>query len=89
MTLEKYLNVNITKNAIRVGIVTSATSSAYNPQDNITGISNAALQKANDFLTSKGETSLDVKNPKQNIAAIWIAASLFYEPAGRKSDKPY
>jgi len=73
------LYLTSTVDAIRIGIATSP-SSAYTARDNITGISNRAHRVVNDFLTSKGKEPLDPKDPAQNIAALWLDASLLYDP---------
>jgi len=85
---EKYLNVNITKSAMMVAMSTATSAPFCSKENNITGISPNALQKVNDFLKSKGEEQLDAKNPKQNIAALWIAASLYFDP-NYNSEYPY
>lgn len=77
------MNVNITKNAIKIAVAYGGrTSPYYKPgKVNLTGISPNALKDGNDFLASKGETALDEKSPEQNIAALWLAASLYYDPS--------
>jgi hypothetical protein len=81
---EKYssfINVNISKDAIRVGTITGTGSSYYNAKGgNLTGVSPAALEKVNGFLTDNGEKPLDSSNPEQNITALWLAVSLYYDP---------
>jgi len=76
----KYLNVNITKSAMYVGIVTGVNSSFFQSKGNITGISDTALNKVNDFLKEKGEQQLDVKNPEHSITAMWLAVSFYFDP---------
>lgn len=77
----KYLNVNMTKDVIRIGIVTGTGSSYYKSfGGNETGISPDAMKKVNDFLAANGEGELDSGISEQNIAALWIAASLYYDP---------
>lgn len=77
----EYINVNITKDAIRVGIITGDYSAYYKSDgSNLTGISPNALKKVNDFLADNGEEELDSEVPEQNIAVLWLAASLYYDP---------
>lgn len=77
----QFINVNMTEDTIRVGIITGANSSYYGSKGaNLTGISPDAVSKVNDFLSSQGEEPLDPKDPAQNIAALWLAVSLYYDP---------
>ena len=82
----EYLNVNITKNVIRVICVIDTGK-----EENYLGISDTAMNKVNDFLKNKGKEPLDIKNPEQNIAAMWIAISLYFDPdyTGEHSNLPY
>jgi len=84
------LNVNIGDVSIRVAVSVSASSS-FRTDDNVTGISAYAFEHVNSFLNSKGKDSLEINNPKHNIAALWLAASLFYDPNydGEFSNEPY
>ena len=62
----KYLDVNISKDAIRVGIVMSVRSSYSHgkaPEINITGISPDTITKTNEFLVSMGEEPLGISDP--------------------------
>ena len=50
---------------------------ATQSENNVTGITDDALAKANKFLTDNGEQALDATDPEQNIAAFAVAALLF------------
>jgi len=75
----KYINEKFNKTIILVG-VDLGTSSTFTSKDNLTGISDKAMNDVNKLLKEKGEQELDIKNPEQNIAALWIAASLYFDP---------
>jgi len=74
-----YLNDNITKDAIRVGMAITAGTPFYDKNGNISGISSNALKDVNDLLASNDEAALDKNDPEQSIAALWLAASLYYD----------
>jgi len=74
-----YLNDNITKDAIRVGMAIAAGAPFYDENGNISGISSNALKDVNDFLSSNNGAALDKTDPEQSIAALWLAASLYYD----------
>ena len=75
----QFFNENITPEALRAAL-TMNTTLLSERAGNISGISNYSLEKVNIFLASKGKNALDVKNPKESIAALGIAATIFYQP---------
>jgi len=81
----EFLNEDINEDALKVALTLRAGS--YASIANLSGISNNALIKVNDFLESKGLNPLDIKNTAENIKAFLLAASLFYDPNGSWS--PY
>jgi|GEM_PF-5628535 len=48
-------------------------------EGNVSGITDDAAAKANEFLGNNGIEPLDIKDPEQNIAAFAIAAMLLHE----------
>jgi hypothetical protein len=65
------------------------TARYFDAKTNISGISPEALKKVNDYLISQGKKPLDPKDPTQNIAAFWIAASLYYDSNVENPNFPY
>lgn len=75
----RYLNENISKHCVRIGITTYL--SWNDPKsDNLCVISPAASKIVNELLKDNGEDTLNISDPKQNIAILWLAASLYYDP---------
>ena len=75
-----YLNENISNNCVRLAIITYNSWNDIS-RSNLGGLTPEAIQKVNDFLEANGEEPLNPTDPKQNIAALWLAASLYYDPS--------
>jgi hypothetical protein len=77
----EYFNENITPESVRTAVaMIIAATPKLTTAENISALPTNSVQKANDFLAEKGKAKLDITDPTQNIAALAIAASLFYEP---------
>ena len=75
----EFINENITFESVRTAIVASRVPMTYRSNKNLTKLPETSLKKVNDYLKSNGAEPLDSANYKQDIAALAIAASLFYE----------
>ena len=80
----QYLNNNICKDAVRVALVyyTVSVYSITYGSGNLAGVSDDALTYVNDFLRSQDEQPLKLTTTDHydSIAALWLAASLYYDP---------
>ncbi len=78
-----YLNPNITRNLITYALYSAGTgqSTYHNKNNNLSAISPDALADVNAFLAEKGEPPLDASTGEGNIAALWLAASIYYDPS--------
>ena len=83
----QYLNNNICKDAVRVALVyyTVSVYSIRYGSGNLAGVSDDALIYVNDFLRSQDEQPLKLTTTDHydSIAALWLAASLYYDPNNR------
>jgi len=79
----QYLNVNISKDAVKAGIINRDMSPYVHgkaPEINITGISPNAVAKVNDFLVNNGKEPIGITDPALLKAHNELLAGMHMEP---------